>query len=127
MSTTPATTPPKTARWAIGLWWTGGVLLVLFGVIVAAVNDHAGVRTIGIIYVLIGIADIVLGRRAFGRDSRARSAVSVLTLVVTMLSMIGAVILGTAVAMLLLASLFALGGSLMSYRPTSEPWFNPKS
>ncbi|MGZ8177034.1 hypothetical protein ACXVUM_03820 [Williamsia sp. SKLECPSW1] len=115
---------PKQAKWAARLWIASGVLLGLtavYALIVGILAVRAFPIGLAVICAGVGIATVVLGRRAGAGDPRWRSSVAVLTLVVTVLGMLMAVLYG--LPFILLAGLVGLVGSMLSYRPGAEPWF----
>ena len=115
---------PKQARWAMRLWLASGVLLLVTAVYSLIVGIAAGSAFpigLAVVCLIAGVVTIVLGRRAGAGDPRWRSSVAVLTLVVTVLGMLLAVLLG--IPFVLLCGLVGLVGSLLAYRPAAEPWF----
>jgi hypothetical protein len=115
---------PKQALWAMRLWLASGVLLLVtavYSLIVGIAAGSAFVIGLAVVCVIAGVVTIALGRRAGAGDPRWRSSVAVLTLVVTVLGMLLAVLLG--IPFVLLCGLVGLVGSMLAYRPAAEPWF----
>jgi hypothetical protein len=115
---------PKQALWARRLWLASGVLLLVtavYSLIVGIAAGSAFVIGLAVVCVIAGVTTTVLGRRAGAGDPRWRSSVAVLTLVVAILGMLLAVLLG--IPFVLLCGLIGLVGSMLSYRPAAEPWF----
>ncbi|GAA2064052.1 hypothetical protein [Williamsia deligens] len=124
--TAPASTP-RQALWAGRLWLASGVVLVvtaIWALVVGILNTSAFFVGIAVVSVAAGAATVVLGRRAGLGDPRWRSTVAVLTLVVTILGMLLAVLLG--IPFVLIGGLLGLVGSMLAYRPAAEPWFTEK-
>ncbi|GAA1884834.1 hypothetical protein LX12_003036 [Williamsia serinedens] len=115
---------PKQALWAMRLWMASGVLLLVTAVYSLVVGIAAGSAFpigLAVVCVIAGAVTLVLRRRAGAGDPRWRSSVAVLTLVVTVLGMLLAVLLG--IPFVLLCGLVGLVGSMLAYRPAAEPWF----
>lgn len=115
---------PKQALWAMRLWLASGVLLLVTAVYSLIVGIAAGSAFpigLAVVCLIAGVVTIVLRRRAGVGDPRWRSSVAVLTLVVTVLGMLLAVLLG--IPFVLLCGLVGLIGSMLAYRPAAEPWF----
>jgi len=117
---------PALVTWSYRLWYIGGALYAVCAVIwfAVSVGDHpAAAIPIGLVLLAIGLGVIALARRVSPADSRWRSALAVLTLVVAVLSMVGAIAgLGP---LFVIAAVIGLIGSICAYRPAAEEWFNP--
>ncbi|MGP3705953.1 hypothetical protein [Gordonia paraffinivorans] len=123
---------PKLVVWAYRCWLASGVLMVLLGalVVVVSVFDDSGTvasGALGVLVLIVGLAYILLGSKAFTGDVRWRSSLSALTLVVVAMLLFLSVGLGSPLfALTLLAGVIGLLGSLLAYRPESEFWFTGK-
>lgn len=119
---------PKLVVWAYRCWAVSGALLIALGVAAIVLGALAKGPTLepigfGIIVVVVGVAYVLLGGKAFVGDIRWRSSLSALTLVAVILLLI--LSFGDSViAFALLASLVGLFGSLLAYRPEADQWYN---
>lgn len=118
---------PKLVVWAYRCWVTGGALLVLLGVgfvILGAVSSMStlGPVAVGVLVAIVGVADILMGSKAFVGDAHWRSSLAALTLVVVAMLLVIS-FLAPLLAFALLAGIIALFGSLLAYRPESESWY----
>jgi hypothetical protein len=95
------------------LWVASGALLALWGLFQIVLVRTGTSIVFGLFFVIVGAGLVLAARQAYTGDSRWRSAVSVLTLMLYSLPMVPA----------LLFALIGLGGSLTANRPASEPWF----
>ncbi|WP_020107828.1 hypothetical protein [Nocardia sp. 348MFTsu5.1] len=123
----PAARPALVTR-AYWLWTISGALIAVYGVafvIVSLIEGVGGTVALGVFYVAIGGALIAAARRVVSGDSRWRSALAVFTLMLVFLGILGS-FLTKGAALPLLFSLIALIGSMMAYRPSSDPWFEDK-
>lgn len=123
---------PKLVVWAYRCWLASGVLMALLGalVVVVSVFDDSGTvasGALGVLVLIVGLAYILLGSKAFTGDVRWRSSLSALTLVVVaMLLFLSVGLRSPLFALTLLAGVIGLFGSLLAYRPESEFWFTGK-
>lgn len=123
----PAARPALVTR-AYWLWTISGALMAIYGVafvIVSLIEGVGGTVAVGLFYVAIGAALIAAARRVVAGDPRWRSALAVFTLMLVFLGILGS-FLTKGAALPLLFSLIALIGSMMAYRPSSDPWFEAK-
>ncbi|MCR5977767.1 hypothetical protein GDN83_08440 [Gordonia jinghuaiqii] len=124
---------PKLVVWAYRCWLASGALLVLLGalvVILSAVADSGTVASgvLGVMVIVVGVAYVLLGSKAFTGDVRWRSSLSALTLVVVAMLLFLSVGLGSPLfALALIAALIGLFGSLLAYRPDPETWYTGKA
>ncbi len=122
--TEPESGTPKMALWARRLWFASGVLFLATAawfLVIGIANISAFGIGLGLVSAAVGVAMLLLIRRADTGDARWRSALAVLSLTVTVLGMlIAALFLDPFV---LLSGLVGLAGSMMAYRPAAEPWF----
>lgn len=118
---------PALVTWSYRLWYVGGALYAVCAIVwfALSVGDHpAAAVPIGLLLLAIGLGVIALARKVSPADTRWRSALAALTLVVTVLSMVGAVAgLGP---LFVIAAVIGLIGSICAYRPAAEEWFNPQ-
>ncbi|MEO9326853.1 hypothetical protein [Gordonia aurantiaca] len=123
---------PKLVVWAYRCWLASGLLLGLLGalVLVVSVFDDSGTvasGALGVLVLVVGVAYILLGSKAFTGDARWRSSLSALTLVVVAMLLFLSVGLGSPLfALTLVAGIIGLFGSLLAYRPDSERWYTGK-
>ncbi len=124
---------PKLVVWAYRCWVVSGALLAVLGVLVvilSAIDDSGSMSSamLGVLVLIVGVAYILLGSKAFTGDARWRSSLSALTLVVVAMLLFLSVGLGSPVfALALLAAIIGLFGSLLAYRPDSETWYTGKA
>ncbi len=121
---------PKLVVWAYRCWLTSGALLIALGalvIVVSAASDTGTVTSgvLGAMVAVVGVGYILLGSKAYTGDTRWRSSLAALTLVVV--AMLLFLSLGmNFFAFPLLAGIIGLFGSLLAYRPPAETWYTGK-
>ena len=121
--------PPTLVTRAYWLWTISGALMGLYGVgliVASLIEGIGGFVALGVFFTAIGAALIVAARKAFPGDPRWRSALAVFTLMLGRLGIMASFLIKGAAALPLLFSVIALIGSMMAYRPSSDPWFEDK-
>lgn len=118
---------PALVTWSYRLWYASGVLYAVFAILLLALTAStrpAVAIPVGLVLLAVGVVLILLARRVTPADPRWRSALAVLTLVVTVLSMVGAI--GGIGPLFVVAGVVGLIGSVCAYRPAADEWFNPR-
>ncbi|MEE3853461.1 hypothetical protein VZC37_24205 [Gordonia sp. LSe1-13] len=106
---------------------TSGALMVAIGVFCAYLGVTSAASAlfpvgIGILVAAVGGGFLVMGGRAYAGDARWRSSLAALTLVVVIMLLFLSFFVPI-LAFALMASLVALFGSLLAFRPESEQWY----
>ena len=121
--------PPKLVTRAYWLWTVSGALMTLYGIwliIASVMEDAGGFIAVGVFFVAVGGVLIAGARKVVPGDQRWRSALVMFTLMLVALGIIASFLIKAVAALPLLFSVVALAGSMMAYRPSSEPWFESK-
>jgi hypothetical protein len=105
------------------LWVASGALLALWGLFQIVLVRTGTSIVFGLFFVIVGAGLVLAARQAYTGDSRWRSAVSVLTLMLVAIGIFAAMLYSLPMVPALLFALIGLGGSLTANRPASEPWF----
>ncbi|GAC56852.1 hypothetical protein GOHSU_14_00190 [Gordonia hirsuta DSM 44140 = NBRC 16056] len=125
-----ATRPPL-VRWAFRLWLTSGVLLAALGVIsiVTSALDAGwplGVLAVAVLILAVGLTYISLIRKAC-RGPQARGIMAALTIVVTVMILVLTIGFQSGpLAVVLVAAVIGLIGTILAYRPSADDWFTGK-
>jgi hypothetical protein len=112
--------------WALRLWLTSGALLAVWGFLQMVLVRTGTSVVFGIFFILVGVGLVLAARHAYAGDSRWRSAVSVLTLLLVALGIFASMLFSLPMVPALLFALIGLVGSLIANRPASEPWYSRK-
>lgn len=118
--------PPTLVTRAYWLWTISGALMGLYGIgliVASLIEGIGGFVALGVFFTAIGAALIFAARKAFPGDQQWRSALAVFTLMLVALGIMSSFLIKGAAALPLLFSVIALIGSMMAFRPSSDPWF----
>ncbi|SIR67999.1 hypothetical protein [Williamsia sterculiae] len=124
--TTPDRPVPPIAKRAYWFWIAGAALLIVMGV-VFLIFSIAVVKVFGVIVIVVGVGIIQMARMALAPDPRWRSSLAVLTLAITLVSTLFAMLQLAFAIFTLIAGLLTLVGSLIAYRPAAEEFFTGKT
>lgn len=119
---TSAEPRPRSVDVAFWAWTAAGVVLVLFGMWSITTPGPMLVYGIGIILIIVGLAQAYLGNRTRAGDRRFRRAAIALALTLCLLL----IVLGflTRVLLWLLPMVLLMVGAYGASRPSADEWFN---
>ncbi|WP_298446466.1 hypothetical protein [Gordonia sp. (in: high G+C Gram-positive bacteria)] len=120
---------PNTVRWALRLWLTSGVLLMILGVISIITSAfgagwHLGDLAVAVIVVGIGLVYASLARKAYCQPQWRGSLAALTVVVVIMVLVLTIGYQSPGLAVVLAAAVVGLAGSILAYRPDADAWFN---
>ena len=121
--------PPTLVTRAYWMWTISGALMGLYGIgliVASLIEGIGGFVALGVFFAAIGAALIFAARKALPGDQQWRSALAVFTLMLVALGIMASFLIKGAAALPLLFSVIALIGSMMAFRPSSDPWFEDK-
>jgi peptidoglycan/LPS O-acetylase OafA/YrhL len=114
--------PPRIVEVAFWCWVAAAVLLILFGLLIAAATAPAFFRGAGVIFAVAGGGLAYMAGRTRRRDSRfRRAAVALAVALVVLLLMFAVQVHGPVWALIAIP---LLAGVIAATRPAATTWFD---